>query len=787
METWVEGTVEHIRFSNEENGYQIVIVHIEQTSESLKQFNQKDIAIVGAFPLTLKQNQQYRWHGSIVQNPTYGEQFSANEVSKIQRQTRDALIQYLSSELFKGIGKKTAEQLVECLGENLVTEVLLNIELLDDLPIKGWNAKKAEQFYDQLVEHSGSEQVIVFLTEHGLSIRQAQSVYRILGMEAIGIVRTNPYVLIEKVPRIGFKIADRIAFSLGFEPLDQRRLLAAIQATIQEFCQQNGHTYVIRTEIFSEVIRLLQLPTNVTAAIESELTTLVHQQKLIQLDENEYVLPLFMQTEQKIADYLLQLNKRLIATPPENDVERYVHQCEQRLGITYASQQKQAILQALQVPVSILTGGPGTGKTTVIQGMIDAMCHSYQIDSNIDNYEKASEFPIVLLAPTGKAAKRMKSATGYEAMTIHRFLRYDLHSNTFHFNDENPLDMIEFVIIDETSMLDIWVLHSLLKALPNLQHLVFVGDSDQLPSVGAGNVLHDLIASEQFATHQLQTIFRQADGSKIIDLAQAVREGHVTPQFFTKANDYTFIQSPSAQLPDVIGKIMKNAIDKGYDLLDVQVLAPMYKGSVGIIALNTYLQQLLNPESDFKKEHQFGTMTFREGDKVLQLKNLPDLNIYNGDVAIIESIVVLKGKDPYFILNVDGENIDYPSEHFDKLQLAYCISVHKSQGSEFPIVLMPMSQSYHMMLYRKLLYTGMTRAKKSLILCGDEQALTQAVYQQSERSRRTLLKELLVHQSEKAQQVKEQVGYELTELGEYDMEGVSPFDFMEQPILGPML
>ncbi|MGL4624642.1 MAG: ATP-binding domain-containing protein, partial [Culicoidibacterales bacterium] len=299
-----------------------------------------------------------------------------------------------------------------------------------------------------------------------------------------------------------------------------------------------------------------------------------------------------------------------------------------------------------------------------------------------------------------------------------------------------------------------------------------------------GNVLQDLITSQKFVTNQLTTIFRQADGSKIIDLAQAVRTGNVSPGFFQRANDYSFIERPTQQLSQVIGQIVMNAVNKGYDLLDIQVLAPIYKGVAGIHYLNEQLQQLLNPAAADKKELTFGTLTFREGDKVLQLKNLPDLNIYNGDVAVIEAIIQEKGKDQKLILNVDNEEIEYPSEHFDKLQLAYCISVHKSQGSEFPIVIMPLSLSYHVMLYRKLLYTGMTRAKRSLILCGDSQALTQAIMNHNDKPRRTLLAELLVHQGE--QNVPE-LEVELLELGEYDMETVSPFDFMESEVVGPFL
>lgn len=784
MENFIEGTVEQIRFANEENGYQVVVVHVEQTSEQWQQLLNTDVKVVGALPVVLQVNQQYRFNGSLKHNPTYGEQFDVTEVKKVKKQTKDALIQYLASDLFSGIGKKTAEQLVEQLGENLIDEVLQNISLLDDLPIKGWSSKKAERFFDQLVEHAGSEQALVFLTEHGLSIRQAQSVYQVFGVETIGQIRLNPYVLIEKVPRIGFRLADRIAFSLGLTPLDERRLLAGIQTTMQEFCQQNGHTYMVKAEIVDEVLRILQLDVSAQAEIEAQLLQLQQQKRLVPLGSDEYVLPLFMQTEQAIATQLLAINHREITVPDPLDVEMYITQCEHRLGIQYAPQQKQAIIQALQVPISILTGGPGTGKTTVIQGLIDAMCHSYQIKPDLAEYEQASDFPIVLLAPTGKAAKRMKAATGYEAMTIHRFLRYDLHTNKFHFNEENPLDDVEFVILDETSMLDIWVLNSLLKALPNLQHLIFVGDSDQLPSVGAGNVLADLITSAQFVTNQLTTIFRQADGSKIIDLAQAVRTGHVSPEFFKKANDYTFIERATNQLAQVIGQIVVNAVNKGYNPLDIQVLAPIYKGVAGINTLNEQLQALLNPSAETKQELVFGTLTFREGDKVLQLKNLPDLNIYNGDVGVIEAIVKTHGKEPYLLLNVDGEAIEYPSEHFDKLQLAYCISVHKSQGSEFPIVIMPLSQSYHMMLYRKLLYTGMTRAKRSLILCGDPQSLTQAILNQHDKPRRTLLAELLTHQGEKAEV---EPADSLLELGEYDMEGVSPFDFMAEEIFGPYL
>lgn len=731
-------------FRNEENYYTVLKIKVEETNLV---YEEKDATITGYFP-SIHEHETYIFYGQMREHPRFGLQFHADHFRKELPQTREGVIAYLSGELFKGIGKKTAEKIVDTLGENAISRILNQPSLLDTVP--RLPPDKAKQLYDTLMEHQGLEQVMIALNQYGFGPQLSMKIYQAYKDRAIEVIQKNPYRLIEDVEGIGFSRADELGYQLGISGSHPDRIKAGCLYTLEQECMQAGHVYIPARTLLVSVKELLEENKRDNIEYEdisAELLKLEEEGKII-IEEQRIYLPSLYFAEKGLVNSIKRIlsQKEYENQFPQSEFLLALGNLEERLKVQYAPSQREAIQTALMSPMLILTGGPGTGKTTVIKGIVELYSELHGCSVRKEDYRNKDEpFPFILAAPTGRAAKRMNESTGLPAMTIHRLLGWDGIDGFTH-TEDNPLKG-KIVIIDEASMLDIWLANQLFRALPEQVQVILVGDEDQLPSVGPGQVLKDLLESETIPVVRLTDIYRQEEGSSIIDLAHQIKSGELPPDVAKQQADRSFIRCSSAQMGDVVKKIVLNATKKGYMSRDIQVLAPMYKGPAGINRLNEILQEVFNSnETGKKREISFGDTVYRVGDKVLQLVNRPEDHVFNGDIGEIISIIYAKEnleKQDQIIVSYDGAEVVYTRQDLTQITHAFCCSVHKSQGSEFPIVIFPVVRSYYRMLRRNLIYTAITRAKQFLILCGEEDALRTGVARIDEQSRLTTLKEKL--------------------------------------------
>ena len=774
------------------NLYTVLRIRVEETNEH---YEDKEAVVTGYFP-RIHEQETYIFFGEFKEHPKFGMQFHASHFRKDMPQTKQGVVAYLSSEMFKGIGKKTAEKIVETLGENAISKILNQPSLLDSVP--KLPPEKAKMLYDSLMEHQGLEQVMVALNQYGFGPQLSMRIYQAYKEEALNIIQKNPYQLVEDVEGIGFGRADELGFQLGISGNHPDRIKAGCLYILENESIQNGHVFILAQYLLEKVKQLLeenQRDTIEFTDISSEIVFLGEAGKLV-VEEKRIYLPSLYYAEKGLVSSIKGVleQKEYEAQFPESEFLLALGSLEERLGVQYAPTQKDAIQTALMSPLLILTGGPGTGKTTVIKGIVELYSDLHGISLDPKEYQKKGEpFPLLLAAPTGRAAKRMSESTGLPAVTIHRLLGFN-GSEGFDHDDASPLEG-KILIVDETSMVDIWLANQLFKALPENIQVILVGDEDQLPSVGPGQVLKDLLESERIPTVRLTDIYRQAEGSSIIELAHEIKKGHLPANITVPQPDRSFIRCQTSQLAQAVEKVVLNAKAKGYSSRDIQVLAPMYRGPAGIDRLNLLVQEIFNPNPDgTRKELSFGDVKYRIGDKVLQLVNQPESNVFNGDIGEIVSIFYSKEnteKQDMIIVSFDGIEVTYTRNDLNQITHAYCCSVHKSQGSEFPIVIMPVSRSYYRMLRRKLIYTAITRSKQFLILCGEEDALRMGVERADEENRQTTLREHLLTaipslDSEgkaaiKADNLSENRSYEELIMGSdpmIGMENVTPYDFM---------
>ncbi|MBU8905532.1 SF1B family DNA helicase RecD2 [Desertibacillus haloalkaliphilus] len=742
QQTFIKGELEHLIFHNEDNFYTVAKIKIHETTEA---FEEKSITVVGVLP-RIEADEVYLFFGNFKEHPKFGLQYQVEQFRKDIPQTAHGIIQYLSSDRFYGIGKKMAEQIVRTLGEHAISMILENPSVLENVP--KLTEAKANLLYETLVAEQGVEQVIIALAEYGFGTELAMKIYQVYGEETLNTVKENPYQLISDVEGIGFKKADALGASLGISGNHPDRIRAGCLYLLQEVCLQDGHVFMPFEQLTNEVSDLLS---DATVTIENEdireqIIRLNEELKLVLEEDRVYVLSLYF-AEKGLATNL----KRMMIEDgnderfPESEFLKALGELEERLGIEYAPSQKEAIQTALSSPIMLLTGGPGTGKTTVIKGIVETYATLHGVSLDPKDYKKEEPFPVLLVAPTGRAAKRMSEATGLPAFTIHRLLGWKGGHSGFEKDEDNPLEG-SLLIVDEVSMVDIWLANQLFKALPDAMQVILVGDEDQLPSVGPGQVFSDLLKANMIPTVRLTDIYRQAEGSSIIQMAHDMKRGHLPPDVTEAKPDRRFFPCQQDQVDDVIEQICRNASKKGYTAKDIQVLAPMYRGNAGISRLNVLLQNLFNPKTEQKREITFGDTSYRTGDIVLQLVNNPEENVYNGDRGEIVSIFYAKenvDKEDQLVVSFDGIEVVYPKKDLNQITLAYCTSIHKSQGSEFPIVIMPIVKGYYRMLQRNLIYTGITRAKDYLILCGEMSALNVAIERQDESNRQSMLKEKL--------------------------------------------
>jgi len=727
-QSFVEGILLKEIFRNKDNDFaicSILLISHNATEEILHSatkpvyesdippgFNVDDygaITISGYFPM-LDDSLTYKFIGKWIQHSRYGWQFQVASFSRKQviTQSNSSIITYLSSDVFKGVGKKTAEAVVDKLGSEAISLILKDESLLKG--IRGVSLKQQETIIKTLRERQGDELILGPLYSYGISPKFVVKILKIYEKNALSIIQNNPYQLIIDIEGIGFLKADEIAKSMGIEYNDPRRIKAALVHVINRICHSDGHTYITENQLLEASLQFINADTRVEESlIYNMLEQLIEEQQLSKI-QNKLFLPTLMQAEINIAAKIKMLQKA--DTISVDEIEKAFESVKEKLDIEYSKKQEEAILKSLGAQVSIITGGPGTGKTTVVNGILKVY------DKIFDKVKKPKK--IRLASPTGRAAKRVEETTGRDASTLHRLLEYS-RDGTFGIHADEPLTA-DLIIIDEVSMLDTYLANQLFSSLNQGTQIILVGDDNQLPSVGPGQVLKDLIESENIPITRLTEIHRQAKGSSVITLAHAINHGILPEDLLEKKSDRLFVQSHSDDILRLLKQVTTGAIAKGYTAKEVQVLIPMYRGGLGIDAVNLSLQELFNPESKTSMQIQIGPKIFREGDKVLQLINNPDAGVMNGDVGEIVRVID-KGNKSEVLVDFDGEEVAYSKDEMMALTHAYAMSIHKSQGSEYPVVIMPITKAYWIMLQRKLIYTGLTRASKSLILIGDYEAL----------------------------------------------------------------
>lgn len=703
MEQTLKGIVVARIYSNEQSGYgifQIVLFNSDQ----------KPLTIKGPL-FDLEVEASYEFEGHYHEDDRYGLQFSVINYRKTVPNDKDFIIRYLSGPAFPGIGAKTAEAIVDEYGENVLEDI--KERRLNELKISGISKDKANLIINTLQQHDPHEEAVTFLLANGLSSKQIMKIMSVYEDRAISIISTNPYQLVFDIDGIGFKTADKVAKYLNFEEDHEYRLEAFLLDRFKDVSFSNGDSFVTYP-ILREIAKELS-----DEQFRSAYASLIRREELIE-DENRIYHYTQHESEVFVAKFLSSFSFDGKIFDVENFEDR-IEQVERNLYITFDEHQKSAIQKFLQEDVMILTGGPGTGKSTLLSGIVNLI------------QTTMPRMHITLCAPTGRAAKRLESLTNVQASTVHSVLNWNLEKNTFGMHEDNPLET-DILIVDEFSMVDIWLFANLLKASTHVKKFLFVGDQDQLPSVGAGFVLGDLIASKRFETIKLERNYRQEQGSEVIDLALNMNQGKFEIEDYHK--DVKFFDSRYGSVKDIVLRIVDEALNKGYSLNDIQVLAPMYDGPAGIDNLNHFLQRMCNPPNSQKKEVVVGRRIFREGDKILQLKNQPDDFVFNGDIGIL-----VEANPKQIVVDFDGNFVEYDPQDFINLSHAYAMSVHKAQGSEYPIIVLVAVKRFYRMLSRRLYYTGATRSSKSLILVGDYEAFEQAIQHARESKRNTYLVE----------------------------------------------
>lgn len=734
MKSYIKGNYRRSIYSSDK-GYVIGLFKVRETnSEKLEYYVNKTITFTGYFH-ELNEDDTYIFYGEEVTHPRYGFQFQVSEYERVKPEGKEGIIEFLSSDLFPGIGENIAKQIVETLGENVLEEILKNPSCLSLVP--KLTQKKANKIASILAKYEESHQTIVKLNELGFTMKDALLIYNQYKTYTLDVIDKNIYKLIDDIPEISFQKVDTVAKSQGIELEDNRRVKALIIYTMNNLTYQNGDVYLTKEIVINAVNRNLGILINIED-FENYFSQLNQEGKIV-IEDDAYYLTDIYKAELNVADRIYNLTTKEPKKIP--NLKEKIDQMEKQNNIKYNDKQKEAITKALENNILIITGGPGTGKTTIIKAITQAYANINKL-----NYDELTR-ELALLAPTGRASKRMSESTLLPASTIHRFLKWNKDTNEFMVNETNKSDC-KLIIIDEVSMIDISLFDSLFKGLTRDIQLILVGDYNQLPSVGPGQVLKDLIESEVIDTVHLDLLYRQDENSYIPTLAQEIKEGELSESFLETKSDYTFLQCTSQSIKKNLSNLCKQIINKGYDYKRAQLLAPMYKGENGIDLLNKELQDVFNPKDINKREITSGDVIFRENDKILQLVNMPDDNIYNGDIGVIKYIkygnTSKSGKNEIYV-DFDGNVVKYTPKDFSKIKHGFIISIHKSQGSEFEMIIMPVSSSYRRMLYRKLIYTGITRAKKKLILIGEVKPFADSVYNNNEYLRNSKLLEKLMY------------------------------------------
>lgn len=726
MANYIKGNFKRAIYQTEK-GYIVGLFKVKEVEgEDLEFYINHTLTFTGYFH-ELTEEDTYIFYGKLVEHERYGEQFQVESYERVLPEEKDSIVEFLSSGLFKGIGDKTAQNIVDCLGKDTLNIILENPNNL--LLVPSVTKKQITTLHNTLVEYESSYQTVLQLNDLGFTTKDSLIIYNKYKMKTTEVLENNIYQLMEDIEEITFKKVDAIFLKQeGSKRDDERRIMASILYAMQEVCNLYGHSYLKKEEVFVYCVRSLGNSIGQND-FNSALERLIREVKVVEKDENYYLKELY-EAEMNIASrcgYLMRKQDNY-----DKKLEKYLEEVGTTFQCHYNEQQLEAIRNSFTKNLLIVTGGPGTGKTTIIQ----AICELYKNMNRLSHQSLVEE--IALLAPTGRASKRISEFTLLPAVTIHRFLKWNKENNKFAINEFCKSD-VKMVIIDEFSMVDTLLFDHLLKGIRYDTKIILVGDYNQLPSVGTGQLLKDMIESEKINVVSLQELYRQKENSNIISLAYQINEDRLDTSIFNRQEDLTFIPVASNHLKQEIIEVSSLYKKK---LQSFQVLAPMYKTVNGIDLLNTSLQEVFNPKSKSKKEIIINSVLFREKDKVIQLTNMPDENVFNGDIGYIESIE--NGTKKEIVIDFDGNLVRYTSANFNKFKHAYAISIHKSQGSEFDTVVLPIVKGYGKMLYRKLVYTAVTRCKKKLYLIGEIDALELAIKNNNTDIRQTSLKARII-------------------------------------------
>lgn len=726
MAYYIKGKFKKIVYQNNESSYSVTLFRVKESNDPAMEANiNKTINATGAIP-NIKLEATYTLFGTYNKHPKYSWQYSFTTYELEKPTTVSSIVDFLASPFVEGCGDSTAKKIVDLYGEKSLEKIKEDVNNL--LCIKGMTSLKAMKIYTSILNYEKNDTIILKLREMGFSLEDASRILNKHLSDIDAVMEGNLYLLKDI---FDFKKIDQIYI----ESFDKESPLRCKECIINSMIQisfNEGSTYYDLEEIYRALNVLFNLNINNDLFIEY-IEELLKDGLIVKINKR-YYLTKYYEEEKNISRHLFLLSKTKTKKIP--NIDKKIENIEKAFNMIYNDEQKKAVKNGLENPISIISGGPGTGKTTIIRAIV----RLYIEENNLGPIDIISN--IALLAPTGRASKKLSMSTSLPAYTIHRFLKWHKDSDSFEYNEDNKI-VQKLIIVDEVSMIDVSLMNSLLSALPSDAQIILVGDIYQLPSVGPGLVLQDLINSDLFVYNPLSIIYRQSDNSYIPFLAKDIKMQNIDEEFLYKRDDYNFLVCSEDQILSNISASVKYALSKGINENQMQILAPMYKGTNGIDNLNQMLQKIYNPYDDNKNEIKYIDKTFRENDKVLQLVNDSDNQVFNGDMGFIKSVSRNNlGKD-IIEIDFDGNYVKYERKDLKNITHAYAITIHKSQGSEFEHVIMPVCRAYYIMLYNKLLYTGVSRAKKSLTIIGDPASFTSGIQNNYAMTRRTSLTDFL--------------------------------------------
>ena len=751
----VEGYLNKIIFHNKENNYYILSIFLNDKYD----FVEGDyLSVVGTFnDFEFIEDDLYSFKGEIVQHRKYGTQLSAIVVEPVIEKDKEAIVSYLSSSIFQGVGRKTAELIVDTLGVDALDKIYENKDSLFN--IKGIPEQRKDTIYATIVANKQTQDIILKLNEYNLSNNLILKIYNFYKHNTLRIITESPYSLIKDIKGINFKTVDKIAETNEIAANDRERILYAFIYTINSFCFSTGNTYISKNTLLYNTFNILYSSRNIAVTKEDILSSYdyaLDTGKLIEIEDRVFLPEIYYSEYSIYSDISKRLELEDGFDISDSLLDKYIEEVEDELEISYDIVQIAAIKNCIKNNFAILTGGPGTGKTTIILAVIKIFqkIKNYSLHDLLDE----SRSILTLCAPTGKAAKRMSESTGFYASTIHKAIGWSTEDENMEEFVSEKFIKSELVIIDESSMIDVFLMYNLLKIINKDAKIILVGDNDQLPSIAPGNVLNDLINSKAISTVKLNKIFRQSEHSSIINISHSIKN-NIPFDILENFDDKEFISANKNEMINVISAIYDDLI-KGSAKENIQILAPIYKGTSGINEINMAIQSRFN---DNEEQIEYGELIYKVNDRVMQLVNRPEDNIFNGDIGYIEEIYK-EGNKVKIVIDYDGNYVTYEKTELNQITLSYACSIHKAQGSEFENVIIPFIDNYNFMLNKNLTYTAITRAKKKLILCGSSNVFYKSIEPTNVVTRQTALewffttdKEAEIKELELEEEIKEYI------------------------------